>query len=442
MMSAAKLAAADRSMARELAIAEAPPCRRCFPPPRNLHSIISCSLSVRRRQRSAALVVSSSQFSHESRHRNRRKDSQIAEVNASYADSHLIDEEEILMAGRSISRRSFKIITAGILTVVLAVSNKVLYKMALIPLREYPFFLAQVNTFGYVLVYSSILLARYRSGAVTAKMLALPKSWFIVLGALEALGLATGMAAAAVLSGAIIPVLAQAYLVWQLLLSSAFLKKKYTFGQIFGCLLVLAGVILVVSSGAGSESAVQSAGYFWPLVMVVSSGFSAGGSIIKEFLFRNAAHHSEGRSVDLFVVNTLGSSFQALFVFLLLPVLSNMRGIPFSQLPQYLLDGSACFFNIGGSGCHGAPLIPLLYVAVNLAFNISALNLLKLSSAVVSSLCTTLAVPASIWMFTLPLPLLGHPVSITPGLYRGATTLVLGLVVYNFFAVDRKNKEQ
>lgn len=42
------------------------------------------------------------------------------------------------------------------------VVNRVLYKMALVPLGTYPFFLAQFQTFGYVLVYFSFLAYRYR----------------------------------------------------------------------------------------------------------------------------------------------------------------------------------------------------------------------------------------------------------------------------------------
>ena len=43
------------------------------------------------------------------------------------------------------------------------------------------------------------------------------------------------------------------------------------------------------------------------------------------------------------------------------------------------------------SDCHGAPLLPLLYMALNIAFNISMLNLVKMSTAVVASLTSTLA---------------------------------------------------
>lgn len=41
------------------------------------------------------------------------------------------------------------------------------------------------------------------------------------------------------------------------------------------------------------------------------------------------------------------------------------------------------------TGCDGAPLLPVAFVIVNMAFNISLLHLLKISSAVVSCLAST-----------------------------------------------------
>jgi hypothetical protein len=48
----------------------------------------------------------------------------------------------------------------------------------------------------YVIVYFSILFIRYRAGIVSKEMLALPKSRFMLIGLLEAMGVASGMAAA------------------------------------------------------------------------------------------------------------------------------------------------------------------------------------------------------------------------------------------------------
>lgn len=46
--------------------------------------------------------------------------------------------------------------------VAFGVLNRVLYKMALVPLGDYVFFLAQFQTFGYCLVYFAALGVRYR----------------------------------------------------------------------------------------------------------------------------------------------------------------------------------------------------------------------------------------------------------------------------------------
>lgn len=323
-------------------------------------------------------------------------------------------------------------VAAGV-TVVLGVGNRVLYKLALVPLKHYPFFLAQLATFGYVLVYFSVLYLRYHAGIVTDEMLSMPKAPFLAVGLLEALGAATGMAAGAILSGASIPILSQTFLVWQILLSIIFLGRRYRINQLLGCFLVAVGVIISVASGSSSGHSLKEAGMFWSLLMIVSFLFQAADTVLKEVIFLDAAQRLKGGSIDLFVVNSYGSAFQALFICLLLPFLSKLWGIPFSQLPNYLKDGAACFLNIGGtlsSRCDGAPLLPLLFVIVNMGFNISLLHLLKISSAVVSSLASTFSVPISVYVFTLPLPYLGVASSLPTGFVAGAIILVTGLLIY------------
>ncbi|KAL5720126.1 Protein clt1 [Ranunculus cassubicifolius] len=328
--------------------------------------------------------------------------------------------------------RKVEVLIAAAATVVLGVGNRVLYKLALVPLKQYPFFLAQLATFGYVVVYFSILYFRYHAGIVTDEMLSLPKAPFLAVGLLEALAAASGMAAGAILSGASIPILSQTFLVWQLLLSSIFLGRRYRFNQIAGCLLVAIGVIITVASGSSGSLSLKDAGVFWTLLMVASFLLQAGDTVLKEIIFLDAAKNLKGGSVDLFVVNSYGSAFQALFICLLLPFLSKLWGVPFGQLPSYLKDGAACFLNIGSltTGCAGAPLLPLLFIVVNMAFNVSLLHLLKISSAVVSCLASTFSVPLSVYAFTLPLPYIGVASSLPPGFVSGVAVLVAGLLVY------------
>ncbi|KAG6705139.1 hypothetical protein I3843_07G160900 [Carya illinoinensis] len=325
------------------------------------------------------------------------------------------------------------IVTASAVTAMLAIANRVLYKLALVPMKEYPFFLAQLTTFGYVAIYFSILYIRYRAGIVTNEMLALPKWRFMAIGILEALGVATGMAAGAMLPGPTIPILSQTFLVWQLAFSTFLLGRSYSFNQIAGCLLVATGVVVAVASGSDAGQMLSGVEFKWPALMLASSAFQAVASIIKEFIFTDALTRLNGKSLDLFVVNSLGSGFQALFVLLFLPFLSKMRGIPFGQLPSYLESGAGCFLNFGANqpGCDGAPLLPLLYIFVNLAFNISVLNVVKISSAVVSSLTVMLSVPVSIYILSLPLPYLPEATSLSPYFLFGSAILVSGLILYN-----------
>ncbi|KAJ4977618.1 hypothetical protein NE237_008398 [Protea cynaroides] len=346
------------------------------------------------------------------------------------------EDEKVKVDGRRRRDRDrmVEVLLAGTATVIMGVGNRVLYKLALVPLKHYPFFLAQFATFGYVLVYFSVLYVRYRAGIVTDEMLSLPKTPFLLVGLLEALAAASGMAAGAMLSGASIPILSQTFLVWQLLLSAIFLGRRYRFNQILGCFLVSVGVIITVASGSGGGLSLKDAGIFWTLLMITSFLFQAADTVLKEIIFLNASKQLKGGSVDLFIVNSFGSAFQALFICLLLPFLSKLWGVPFRQLPSYIRDGAACFLNIGtlSNGCEGAPMLPLLFVIVNMGFNISLLHLLKISSAVVSCLASTFSVPLSVYAFTLPLPYIGVASSLPPGFLTGVAVLVSGLLFYSW----------
>jgi hypothetical protein len=209
---------------------------------------------------------------------------------------------------------------------------------------------------------------------------------------------------------------------------------------------VIAGVVVVVASGSGDVVAgtLQESGYFWPLVMIVSTFFFAAASILKEVVFQEGAKHLKGGNLDLFVVNSFGSIFQTVFVSMILPLVFTLRGVPFHQIPHSLKEGYACFVNIGSkvSGCEGAPWVPLLYILVNMAFNICSLSLLKHYSAIVSSLCVTLSIPLSIWAFTLPWPYLGVPPSLPPGFFLGAAILVAGLAIYSLSKTPKEKNHR
>ncbi|KAK9915593.1 hypothetical protein WJX75_001294 [Coccomyxa subellipsoidea] len=325
----------------------------------------------------------------------------------------------------------------GLVAVVMTfgVFNRILYKMALVPLGDYIFFLAQFQTFSYVVVYFTALLIRYRSGIVTKDMIAAPnKKLFLWIGGLEAVSQLLGFIGAAKLPGVVLPLLQQTLLVWQVLLAYLILNKRLDATQIAGAGVVIAGVLTAAWPSEGSSSVFSEISPVYAAVYVASMLFPALATIFKEKIFNDAKQKLGGKQLDIFVVNSFGSAAQAAFVFLLLPGLAALRGINPSELPQYLTEGFQCLRGITpdcAGDCSKAPLIATAYVACNLGLNISLLALLRQAGNVVQSLSMQTVIPLTIWAFTFPWPLLDPSPPLGSKFVLGTGIMLSGLLTYN-----------
>ncbi|KAK9789740.1 hypothetical protein WJX73_001036 [Symbiochloris irregularis] len=325
---------------------------------------------------------------------------------------------------------------ALVLTVlVTGIVNRILYKMVLQPLGNYVFFLAQLQTFSYVLVYMTILFFRKRMGLVTSQMLqATEKQRFAFIGACEALSQVVGFLCASRLPGVVLPLLSQSMMFWQIALGRVVLNKRLKQAELVGAAAVVGGVVCAAWPSHAGGSILAQTNPIYTVLFMASLFFPAVSTILKQDIFERAKAKLGGQQLDIFVVNTFSSLAQAGFVFLLLPVLSSLRGIPLSGLPDYLLQGWTCLR--GGaptccSDCAGAPQLAGLYIATNLAFNISILSLLRSTGNIAVSLTMSSIVPMTIWAFTLPLPFLDAAPVLGANFAGGVVILFLGLLIYN-----------
>lgn len=70
-------------------------------------------------------------------------------------------------------------------------------------------------------------------------------------------------------------------------------------------------MVAVRSAGVGPSVVAARPPLLFPCLYLLSASFSAAASLVKERLFQEAPQRlGEGRTLDLFVVNLLGSSFQ------------------------------------------------------------------------------------------------------------------------------------
>lgn len=309
---------------------------------------------------------------------------------------------------------------------------RVLYKMALNPLSDYVFFLAQFQTFAYVLLYFAVLGYKlYGSKSVGEEQLEVTdKKIFFYIGAAEALSQVLGLVGASKIPGVVIPLLSQTVLIWQIVVGKIVLGRNLPAVQISGALIVIAGVCLAAFPGDEGVSVFSEVSLLYAGTYIASMFFPALSAVFKERIFSDAKEKLGGKDLDLFAVNSFGSAAQAGFVFLLLPVLCSLRGIDLQDLPQYLSAGLGCMLG-QGEGCSTAPILAPAYVFCNLGFNIALLNLLRASSSVIQSLTLSSLVPITIAVFTLNLPYLDDPPQLGPNFIIGSVILSIGLLVYN-----------
>ncbi|KAI3434450.1 hypothetical protein D9Q98_002527 [Chlorella vulgaris] len=330
------------------------------------------------------------------------------------------------------SRAKLAVLTFAVATS--GIANRLLYKMALVPLGKHLFFLGQLQTASYLLIYFMVLAVRFRSGVASLGMVRFPLSVpkiFLAIGAVEALASLLGFMGAANLPGVVLPLLSQSILLWQVLLAN-FTNKPLSLSQYLGVFLVMGGVCLAAWPQAGS-SPLAGIRIEYAAIYVVSMLFPAIDTLLKERVFRDAKQHLN-EDLDLFVVNSFSSLSQCLFVFLLLPAMTAARGLSLRALPGYLAESWQCFCGNSpacGGDCSLSPLIPLLYIAANLVFNITALELIRSAGYVSLSLVMSAIVPLTILAFASPLPFLPAPPPLGSLFGCGSAVLVFGLGVFN-----------
>lgn len=316
-------------------------------------------------------------------------------------------------------------------------------------MRDHVFALAQFQNVGYIVIYFALLALRYRQGKVTREMLAVPKGPFVITGGCEALGQLLMMAGASRLPGALLPLLLQTSLLWNVAFSALLLGTRPTLSQLAGVLLVAGGVCLASlppAGAAGAAAALVGPGDLrYVLLCVASFAFPSLAVIVKERIFKDARRQL-GRDLEVLVVNAFGSAAQAAFVLALLPLIAPLKGLPLEALPQTLMEGARVLAGLpattggGAPAAPGAPLFPLAYVAANVAFNVSALSLVRSAGAVAASLSMACLVPLAVLAFTLPLPLL-EPARLSGGFWFGCCVLMAGLACYNWKGVSKGSKQ-
>ncbi|KAA8494434.1 Protein CLT3, chloroplastic [Porphyridium purpureum] len=279
--------------------------------------------------------------------------------------------------------------------IMLGVMNRMLYKMQLVPLKSFSVLLSLMAPVLYTSLYAAVMMVRIRQKKITAPMLAYAKrrkNSFVVIGLCEALSFTMQVFSAPHIPGSLLPVLAQAILLFSMLYSSLILHTRYDAIQLLGACGTVLGVILCTIPSLYSSAASASVGTVisadvmkYSVIYALSMAFLAMAVTLKDRAFRMA-----DLRLDVFVVNTCASFSQLLASLALLPL--TLRVATSLSLHELVSGG---FDVLSGSTSPYMPWLTLGYFSVNLAFNVTSLKLMREASAVQALLVGLVTVPLS-----------------------------------------------
>jgi hypothetical protein len=144
--------------------------------------------------------------------------------------------------------------------------------------------------------------------------------------------------------------------------------------------------------------------------------------------------------MDIFVVNSIDSLFQFIFTMLYLPLVAapGFGAVPFDEFGDYIVQGAHCLRGhytgpLKNHSCYGMPTATLIYICVNVSWNISILLLVKKGGAVLTFISLAVSLPianlAFIWSWPL-LPGQGFDMLDVVALVM----VMMGLVTYRVFS--------
>lgn len=234
-------------------------------------------------------------------------------------------------------------------------------------------------------------------------------------------------------SGQITSVLTQSVVIFSMVGAVLFLKTRYTYWQMWSATVIL-GATIICLMGNGLSGGISNWG--WAVLTFWSPLPQAWSMSLKEYVFKK-------RPLDIFVMCTFGSIFLVVLWPIYTPLVLAFNQTGDLTMGQYLKDGWQCFigkyqFPPGSPyDCSLMPWIFFLYMAINLAFNISLLFLLKRASALQSFMAMQAVLPLSFLLYYFDWPLIGSS-PINAYIIAALFLVVFGLVFYRVASYSQK----
>lgn len=298
--------------------------------------------------------------------------------------------------------------------VLSGVINSVYLKKLMNNFANYAFFLNQLTNYGYIPIFGSVVLYELKfTKLITQDQKDFPWYKFFIMGALDAVNGYIVVIGGVGTSGTMQQLLTQAIIPVTMIGSFIFLKERYSLIQIGGSLLIVAGVVLSLFPSLTGGS--NTGNILWANMFFLSQAIPfAASNLYKDIAFKSV-------DMDVWYLQFWDVFYQSLIGTLLFPantILPPPSNISWKAMPDAMKDGAICLAGIntvvpGASGCgfddaenpcdvcHNAFVTLIIYMSINVIYNVFILLVIKHGSATVLSIAQTIRLPLSSMAFSM-----------------------------------------
>jgi drug/metabolite transporter (DMT)-like permease len=366
----------------------------------------------------------------------------IQEKAAKESTNESEDEEE---------KKGSTLVIAFLLMLVFQLGNRIFGRLQTYPMHNYPLFLNIVMILVYIPICFSYIFPVMWSGStwITKEQQEIPKYKFAVMGIYDSVaGIMQTFAVNYISNASMIVLVQQSAIPISMVISRYALQATYTKAQYIGASVVLMGIVVVLipnffaTSDSVDTSPIPSAPVpdattqlIWLLVLIVSCVPMCMSSVYKE----KALGETE---IDIVYLNGWVAVFQFLIALPLCLPTAQIQNLPISEIWPNMVDGMKCWLGVNSitednnphnlplDDCSTAPLFVTIYLFFNVVFNFLVVVILKLGSANIMFMASTVIVPLSNVAFSLDF-MPGHqPLRFWDII--GLLVIMFGLVVYRF----------
>jgi len=333
------------------------------------------------------------------------------------------------------------------------VVNSIFLKKVMNSFRNYGFFLNQLTNYGYIPIFGGVVLYEMLfTKFITKEMRLFPWWKFFIMGALDAVcgyfvvigGLYTSGPMQQLLNQAIIPVtMIGAYFV---------LKERYSLIQIGGALLIVGGVVLSLVPSLKSDNSDNI--FFWNMFYLLQIIPFAASNVYKDIAFKAV-------DMDVWYLQFWDVFWQSVIGTLLFPIntiIPPPSQIKWGEIPSSMRNGASCLLGHNlitpeNSQCgHDSPIhqmcddcqhawiLIIVYMAVNVAYNVFILLVIKYGSATILSIAQTVRLPLTNICFSVHAFMGSSATKFSGFSLYGLLVILAGLTSYRVGAILKKPK--